>query len=229
VLTAAGTHVSAWARDVVESERLLRAKLQRRTDADAVVLACGEGVFVHVVAERIAAHMRNNTVQIQILDGPAAVAALSRGDADVAVAGGPAAHEPSLRQTPLCTTSLIAVVDKRHALAKRTCADARQLFSHALIVPPRGRPLRSTLDDWAAQSGATLLAAAESTSWEAVGRLASLRVGVGLINDIVQTRSLVRVPLTGAPKTTYRVLVRKERTRDAVTAVVALLRAQPNS
>jgi DNA-binding transcriptional LysR family regulator len=226
VLTPAGNHVSAWAKDVIDSERALRAKLHQRDDANQVVLACGEGVFVHVVAERIAAHMRKHpgSVRIVILDGPAAAAAVVRGEADIAVAAGPAAHEPSLRQTPLCTTALVAVVDKRHPLAKLEAIDAGSLFVQALIVPPRGRPLRTTLDDWAAQSSTTVRVAAESTSWEAVARLASLRVGVGLVNDIVLTPKLVRVAIIGAPKTTYRVLVGRERTRDAAAGVLSLLR-----
>lgn len=226
-LTPDGARVLAWARDVLERERALRVELRQGHAEERVVLACGEGALVHVVAERIAPFLRERAgvLSFLVLDGPAAVAAVERGSAHLAVVAGPASSPPGLRSQPLVTSALLAVAPKQHPLARAGReVDVGTLLEHRLLVPPLGRALRATLEDAAAARGRALEVATEVTGWEAVCRLAALGVGVGVINDVVATPGLARIPVRGLPPVTYRLLMRRGRgTRLAEEVVRTLL------
>jgi DNA-binding transcriptional LysR family regulator len=226
-LTPEGARVLAWARDVLERERALRVELGQGHADERVVLACGEGALVHVVAERIAPFLRERSgvLCFLVVDGPAAVAAVERGAAHLAVVAGPASSPPGLRSLPLITASLLAVAARQHPLARAGReVEVRALLEHRLLVPPLGRALRATLEDAAAAHGRALEVAAEVTGWEAVSRLAALGVGVGVINDVVATPGLARLAVRGLPPVTYRLLMRRGRgTRLAEEVVRALL------
>ena len=213
-LTPEGARVLAWARDVLERERALRAELRQGHAEERVVLACGEGALVHVVAERIAPFLRERAgvLSFLVLDGPAAVAAVERGSAHLAVVAGPASSPPGLRSQPLVTAALLAVAARQHPLARAGReVDVRTLLEHRLLVPPLGRALRATLEEAAAAHGRPLEVATEVTGWEAVCRLAALGVGVGIVNDVVATPGLARLAVRGLPAVTYRLLTRRGR------------------
>jgi DNA-binding transcriptional LysR family regulator len=226
-LTPDGARVLAWARDVLERERTLRVELRQGQAEERVVLACGEGALVHVVAERIAPFLRERAgvLSFLVVDGPAAVAAVERGSAHLAVVAGPASSAPGLRSQPLVTSALLAVASRQHPLARAEReVDVGALLEHRLLVPPLGRALRSTLEDAAAARGRGLEVAAEVTGWEAVCRLAALGVGVGVVNDVVATPGLARISVRGLPAVTYRLLMRRGRgTRLAEEVVRTLL------
>lgn len=213
-LTPEGARVLAWARDVLERERALRAELRQGHAEERVVLACGEGALVHVVAERIAPFLRERAgvLSFLVLDGPAAVAAVERGSAHLAVVAGPASSPPGLRSQPIVTAALLAVASRQHPLARAGReVDVRALLEHRLLVPPLGRALRATLEDAAAAQGRPLEVATEVTGWEAVCRLAALGVGVGIVNDVVATPGLARLAVRGLPPVTYRLVTRRGR------------------
>ncbi len=213
-LTPDGARVLAWARDVLERERTLRAELRQGHAEERVVLACGEGALVHVVAERIAPFLRERAgvLSFLVVDGPAAVAAVERGAAHLAVVAGPASSPPGLRSQPLVTAALLAVASRQHPLARAGReVDVKALLEHRLLVPPLGRALRATLEDAAAAHGRPLEVATEVTGWEAVCRLAALGVGVGIVNDVVATPGLARLTVRGLPPVTYRLLTRRGR------------------
>jgi DNA-binding transcriptional LysR family regulator len=96
-----------------------------------------------------------------------------------------------------------------------------------LIVPPVGRPLRTTLDEAAAALGLRLQVQVEASGWEAVTRLVALGVGVGVINDVVGTTGMVRMPIQGLPSVTYRALRRRGRSPAIVDDVVAAMATAP--
>jgi len=237
VLTPAGITVLARAREMVASERLLRAELQGRHDDDAVTMACGEGALVHVVAERVAVMARQHPGRLRFLvrDGPQAVDAVRRGDAQLAVVAGPAAFSsPDLRATTLLTSRLVAIAPRlrsgrsgRSLLGPGPSLGMAALCALPLIVPPVGRPLRTTLDEAAAAVGQRLRVQVEASGWEAVTRLVALGVGVGVINDVVSTTGLVRMPIEGLPAVTYRALRRRGRIPAIVDDVVAAMAAAP--
>lgn len=219
VLTVDGVRVVAWARDILARERLLRRDLDGGVDDDRVVLACGEGALVHVVADRVAPWLRAHAGRLSFLvvDGPGAVDAVRRGDAHLAVVAGPAAHAKDLRSDALLTTSLCAVAPRRF-LAVDTI-DVDGLLALPLLLPPIGRPLRATIEDAAAARSLAVDVAVEVTGWEAVARLARLGVGVGVINDVVATPGLARAAIRGLPTTTYRLLRRRGASLAAVQEV----------
>jgi len=223
VLTTEGVSVVAWARDILARERSLRRALDGGLDDDRVVLACGEGALVHVVADRVAPWLRAQPGRLSFLvvDGPGAVEAVRRGDAHLAVVAGPAAHAKDLKSDLLLTTSLCAV-----ALRRRLGADSidiDDLLALPLLLPPIGRPLRATIEDAAAARRRVVDVAVEVTGWEAVARLARLGVGVGVVNDVVATPGLARATIRGLPSTTYRVLRRRGAALPAVQEVADAL------
>ena len=225
-LTAEGTRVLAWARDVLERERALRAELRHGRAEDRVVLACGEGALVHVVASRIAGFLRMHPGRLSFLvrDGPTAIAAVESGAAHLGVVAGPSASVPGLRAVPILTTELVAVAPGQHPLAQHKGAvEVETLLAHPLLLPPLGRALRATLEEAAAARGLNVEIAVEVTGWEAVCRLATLGVGVGVVNGVVSTPGLARMPVRGLPTTTYRVLLRRGRPTRLVEEVVSAL------
>lgn len=231
VLTREGTRVLAWARDVLERERALRSDLKGGSADERLVIACGEGALVHIVADRIAAWVRAHpgAVSFLVADGLTAVESVRRGDAHVAIVAGPASQAPDLKSDTLLTTSLCAVAPRTHPSVRGDAIDVEALLAHALLLPPIGRPLRSTFEDAASARNLSVRVAAEITGWEAVARLSKLAIGVGIVNDVIETPGLGRALVRGLPKTTYRLLSRRGRPTGALHDVMeALLVRQPD-
>lgn len=220
-LTTEGTRVLAWARDAVEAERILRRSLAGDVDDGRVVIACGEGALVHVVAARVAdvARRHPGRLSFRVVDGPTAIELVTRGDAHLAVVAG-AVSSSTLQAIPVVTTALCAVAPRRHAAVARDRIDVEALLQFPLLVPPQGRPLRTVLEEAALSCARTVDVAVEVTGWEAVVRLASLGVGVGVVNDVVATPGLARSEIVGVSGTTYRLLRRRTRALPHVTEVM---------
>lgn len=230
VLTPEGTRVLAWAKDAVEAERALRRSLSGAVEDGRVVIACGEGALVHVVAARVAdiARRHPGRLSFRVVDGPTAVDLVTRGDAHVAVVAG--AVTSSLRAIPVVTTALCAVAPRRHPAVAAHHIDVEALLRFPLLVPPTGRPLRTALEEAALSCGRSVDVAVEVTGWEAVARLAALGAGVGVINDVVATPGLARSTIVGVAGTTYRLLRRRTRALAHVQDVIdAITVADPSS
>lgn len=219
-LTGEGKRVLAWAKDAVEAERALRRSLAGDVDDGRVVIACGEGALVHVVAARVAdiARQHPGRLSFRVVDGPTAVELVTRGDAHLAVVAG--AVTSSLKATAVVTTALCAVAPRRHAAVVADHIDVETLLRFPLLVPPPGRPLRTVLEEAALSCGRTVEVAVEVTGWEAVARLAALGVGVGVVNDVVTTPGLARSEIVGVAGTTYRLLRRRTRALAHVEEVI---------
>jgi DNA-binding transcriptional LysR family regulator len=219
-LTAEGTRVLAWAKDAVEGERALRRSLAGDVDDGHVVIACGEGALVHVVAARVAdiARRHPGRLSFRVVDGPTAVELVTRGDAHIAVVAG--AVSSSLKAMPVVTTALCAVAPRKHPAVAADHLDIEALLRFPLLVPPPGGPLRTVLEEAALSCGRTVEVAVEVTGWEAVVRLAALGVGVGVINDVVATPGLARSEIVGVSGTTYRLLRRRARALAHVEEVI---------
>lgn len=225
VLTTEGTRVLAWARDVLERERTLRADLKGGSADERLVIACGEGALVHIVADRVATWVRAHPGKISFLvvDGHSCVDAVRCGDAHLAIVAGPASQARDLKADTLLTTSLCAVAPRRHAATARDTIDVAELLEHPLLLPPIGRPLRTTFEEAASARNMAVRVAAEITGWEAVARLSKLGIGVGIVNDVIPTPGLGRAIVRGVPTTTYRVLARRGRPTTAEEAVMGAL------
>jgi DNA-binding transcriptional LysR family regulator len=226
VLTSAGTHVLAWARDALEQQARLRARLHGEPAHERVVVACGEGALVHVVAGRVAsfARQRRGALSFMVLDGPASIEAVRSGVAHAAVVAGAAAVVSDLRTESLLQTPLCVIAPRGHVLLRQTVVSVDQLLEHDLLLPPIGRPLRTTLEEAAAARGRSVRVAAELTGWEAVAKLTTLGVGVGIVNGIVTTRGLGRSRVRGLPHTTYRLVTRKSPPTSLLAEVIDLLK-----
>ncbi len=221
-LTEAGLVALARAREVQSSVERLQKELRGERDADVVTVACGEGALVHIIAARVAelARHRPGTLRFVIRAGPAALAAVRAGDADVAVVAGAVGSVADLKATTICSAKMVAVATPSLLpSASGRSVGVAELLALPLLVPPLGSPLRASVEEAAAAAGLRVRVAVEVSGWEAVIRLAQLGVGVGVINDVVGTADLVRRPIEGLPAVSYRALRRRGRSNALVDAV----------
>ncbi len=212
----------ARAREVQSSVERLQKELRGERDADVVTVACGEGALVHIIAARVAelARHRPGTLRFVIRAGPAALAAVRAGDADVAVVAGAVGSVADLKATTICSAKMVAVATPSLLpSASGRSVGVAELLALPLLVPPLGSPLRASVEEAAAAAGLRVRVAVEVSGWEAVIRLAQLGVGVGVINDVVGTADLVRRPIEGLPAVSYRALRRRGRSNALVDAV----------
>lgn len=210
----------ARAREVQSSVERLQKELRGERDADVVTVACGEGALVHIIAARVAelARHRPGTLRFVIRAGPAALAAVRAGDADVAVVAGAVGSVADLKATTICSAKMVAVATPSLLpSASGRSVGVAELLALPLLVPPLGSPLRASVEEAAAAAGLRVRVAVEVSGWEAVIRLAQL--GVGVINDVVGTADLVRRPIEGLPAVSYRALRRRGRSNALVDAV----------
>ena len=218
-LTPAGDQLLSHARDVVAAERTFLSLVRGEDDQAVCVLACGEGALTHVVGEQVATFARAHPrrLRVVIADGAAALAAVERGSAQVAVVAGPIVIGEELVTRSLRKSRVLAVAT-RAILGPVIAADAARaitlpaLAMLPLVLPPPGRPLRVAIDEALAAHGLVARVAVEASGWQAALLLARLGCGVALVNDVVTLpKGLVARAVDGLAPVVYRTLARRRR------------------
>ncbi len=233
-LTDAGRSVLGWALDVVAGETRVRAAVSGVASEEQIVVACGEGALVHLVAPRLAPFAREapGVLAFRVLGRAAALASVAEGRAHLAVTVASVTDGAApLASRVLLQSSLVALFSskgmRRLPLREPPTIAAADLLDHALVLPPRGRPLREQFEGLAGLHRKPLRVAVDVTGWEAVVRLSELGVGIGIVNDFVETPALERKAIVGTTRVTYAAFHRPGRSSPLLARVLALLTGGP--
>ena len=210
-LTADGVRTLAFARDVEQRLGSLRTELAGSAVHQPVVLAAGQGAFLHLLGPAVRTFHTRGIAPLRLLTrtGPEAIEAVRRGDAHLAVAAG--ATEPDeLAGDVLARVGAAVLVPRRHRLARKRAVRLRDLEGERLIVPPPGAPHREALERALTARGVHWESAVEAQGWELFAHFARLGLGIAVVNDFVRAPAgLYARPLRELTPVTYRLLRRR--------------------
>lgn len=224
VLTAAGQALADFAREQrIEIDRFM-SELKDRPSRP-LVLACGRGAFLDVIDEGIAAALRDGTNLEFVIDNtPEILAAVDRGEADVAV--GVFGLQPDhLTLEPLAAYGQCVVVSQDHFLAGQGSVRLADLDGLSIAVPPSRWPQRVRFDQAMKDAGVVWHVGVEAQGWDLLMRLAQLGVAPALVNACVALRpGLVSVSIEELPAVEYSALMRRDPAK-FVLSLIEHLRA----
>jgi DNA-binding transcriptional LysR family regulator len=213
VLTAEGRKVLAFGREQEERAARLIDDVRGSPRDTSVVLAAGEGTFLHLLSEPLRAFQRGKRSKLRVLtcDRDQALSAVQLGEAHLAVTvidDVPA----NVISRPVAKVGAAVVLPRNHPLARKRSIAIRDLRDEPLIAPPAGRPLRATLARAWAAADQPWAPAVEATGWELMMRFAELGLGLAIVNDFCSPpRGTVRRPLSGLPSLRYQLLRLRDR------------------
>jgi DNA-binding transcriptional LysR family regulator len=188
----------------------------------SVVLAAGEGTFLHLLSEPLRAFQRGKrgTLRILTCDREQALNAVQLGEAHLAVTVIDDVP-PNVISRLVAKVGAAVVLPRNHPLARKRSIAIRDLRDEPLIAPPAGRPLRATLAQAWAAADQPWAPAVEATGWELMMRFAELGLGLAIVNDFCSPpRGTVRRPVSGLPAVQYQLL--RLRNRQQSPAALAL-------
>lgn len=209
-LTPEGIQALACARSIEERWQALRNDLAGGGPPAPVVLAAGQGAFLHLIGPALRAFHARSIAPLRLLTraGPQAIDALRRGEVHLAVAATPQVPEGTAGDV-LARVGAAALVPRRHPLARKRTLRLRDLDGERLIVPPPGAPHREALARALEAEGIRWEPAVEAQGWELAARFARMGLGIAVVNAFVRAEPGVHArPLHGLAAVTYRVLRR---------------------
>ena len=152
---------------------------------------------------------------------------MAKGNAHVAVVAGTVRDDDGALVALVARTlvkSRVVAVGTRALLGDDTSVlSLIELATLPLVLPPRGRPLRDSVDAALSPHGLAPRVAVEASGWGALVALARLACGVALVNDVVTLpRGVVARPVEGLAPVVYRVVRRRRSTALALELFRAL-------
>jgi LysR family transcriptional regulator, low CO2-responsive transcriptional regulator len=221
-LTAEGRKVLAFGREQEERTAQLIDDVKGTPRETSVVLAAGEGTFLHLLSEPLRAFQRGKLSKLRVLtrDREQALSAVQLGEAHLAVTVIDDVP-PNIVSRRVAKVGAAVVMPRNHPLTRRRSIAIRDLRDEPLIAPPAGRPLRATLAQAWAAVDQPWAPAVEANGWELMMRFVELGLGLAIVNDFCSPpRGTVRRPLSGLPSLQYQLL--RLRDRQQSPAAVAL-------
>lgn len=221
-LTREGQKVLAFGREQEERTAQLVDDIKGTARDTNVVLAAGEGTFLHLLREPLRTFRRSELRKLRVLtrDREQALSAVRLGEAHLAVTvidDVPA----DLIARRVAKVGAAVVLPRNHPLARKRSIAIRDLRDEPLIAPPAGRPMRATLAQAWAAADQTWAPVVEANGWELMMRFAELGLGLAIVNDFcAPPRGTVRRRLLGLPPVHYQLL--RLRGRPPSPAVAAL-------
>jgi len=225
VLTAEGLEVAAFARDHVDRERILRARVRGEAHTEPVVLAAGPGAIQYLVGDALPAFQRASKTRIEVraLEAAPAVIAVRSGEAHVGV-GVLASVPDDLECRTLAKIAQVLVLPRSHPLAKKRSIRLSDLEGIPMVLPPEGRPQQQAIATALRNEGIEPVVGATARGWEVTIKLVELGLGVGVVNAFCALpRSLLARPIPQLPNVTYQVFTRKDARPRAMSLANALL------
>ena len=208
VLTSTGKRLLQHGREQRDRDARFVAGL-RGSPQRPIVLAAGAGSLRYLLGEGIAEYLTDPPAPLQLrtLDAGAALAAVEDGCAHAAV-GVFSSVPPDLSATVLAEVGSVLLVPEEHRL--RSSASLDDLADTSLIVPPPGAPQRVHLEV-ALSSRVDWTAAVEARGWDLALHLASLGLGLAVVNDFCPAPPGLRaVALPELGTVVYRLVCRRD-------------------
>lgn len=209
-LTAEGVRVLAFARETERRVLDLGADLRGSTDREPVILAAGQGAFLHLLGPAIRRFHESRAAPLRLLTraGPEAIETVRRGEAHLAVVAVGAVPDGLLSDV-VARIGARVLVPRRHRLARKRTIRLRDLEGERLIVPPPGAPHREMLSRALDAKGVKWELAVETQGWELFAHFTRLGLGLAIVNAFSRTPPGVHArPLAELPTITYRLLRR---------------------
>lgn len=218
VLTKEGVEIAAFARELEARTNEVVARLRGETETRTVILAAGAGALVHLLAPGLRSFSRAKRgarVEVVTADAKQAVELVRSGQAHVGV-GVLDSPPPDLEAHTLARATQCAVMTSEHPHASKRRLTLADLEGEPLIVPPEGGPQRAALEAAFAAKNVTMHVSAVARGWDVVLKLASVGVGIGIVNDTCAIpRGLVALPLRELNAAVYRAFTRQRPRTDA--------------
>ena len=209
-LTGAGERLLAHAREVQRRDEGFLAELSGRRSHSPLVLAAGEGALLYLLGDALKALGKTHGQRLRVLTRNSAetIKAVLQGEATVGVTV-TSEEQEGLSSTRIKVVGMMAVMAKNHPLAKKRTLTVPQLAGISLIAAPSGFPHRASLEQQFATQDVAPQVAVEANGWESMMHLASLGLGVALVNDFCRVpKGCVSRAIRGTPRLEYRLLRR---------------------
>lgn len=211
-LTVQGQELQAFGRELRDRTDVFFATLGKPTPSRRLVIAAGEGTLLYKLGAPIGRLSRDSSVQVRALtrDREGILASVMSGEAHLGVAPLDAVPD-RIHATPLSTSRIVAVFDRRHRLAKKRAVRLVDLAGERLVLPPADRPHRVQLARALQAEQVDYDVSLEATGWELMLHFAALGIGIALVNDICRLpKGCVSRPVRGVPPITYYLLQRAD-------------------
>ncbi|MEO1273423.1 MAG: substrate-binding domain-containing protein, partial [Myxococcota bacterium] len=215
-------------RDLLRQVEGFEARLTGRKEHQPVVLAAGVGAWLYLLGPAIEAFQRETPqvpLKLWTRMGPQAVAAVRSGEAHVGVTsigGDEVMADADLKVEILAKVPHVLLLPDDHPLAAQTALEASALEGAALVVPPRGRPLREALE--AFRPTARWTVAVEASGWPLMLHFVGLGLGWAVVNGFCPPPAgFVKRPLLDLPERVYLVVRRRELRDATVDRLITLL------
>ncbi|NHA66481.1 LysR family transcriptional regulator [Phycicoccus flavus] len=213
----------------------IRAEVSAAAEGGGGLLRlCGFSTAAAALLPPAAAALRDRmpgcTVRIIEAEPDECFALLLADQADVAVVvatpGLPATSEPRFALHHLLDDPLDVLLPSGHALAAEPAVPLRDLGDEAWIMDRPGRPYSQLLQTACAAAGFTPSVAHHAAEWDTGAALVGAGLGIALVPRLAHIPdgyAVVRVPLSGDPVPSRRILTGVRRGSDGQPAVAAAL------
>jgi DNA-binding transcriptional LysR family regulator len=219
VLTAEGTRVLAFARDIDARLRDFVSELKGEPARASVTLAAGEGSYLYLLGPAIAAFVKHSRAALHLLTtgAKATVDALRCGDAQLGVAVldivPRGIDSEDLVRTPLCVA-----MRRTHPLANKRALSLADLRTDRVILTPDGqlhrdlvsRAIERDASPSSARSARSTDSFLEADGWPLMLKFVELGLGLAVVNGVCHLPpGVVTRPLPELGSVTYRLLTRR--------------------
>lgn len=219
-LTEAGRRTAAFGREMDERSASFQRELAAGADDAPVVLAAGEGAYLHLLGPALRRFARGAPGRLRLLtrDAEGAVDDVRSGKAHLGVASLEGAPE-GLETRELARVRPVLAMPVRDPLARRAEVTLADLDGRALVVPPPGRPHRAVLARALQSARVSWTAAVEAGGWALMLEFVRLGVGLAVVNGFVELpRGVAARPLRGLPDVVYHLFHRPGAAREGAAA-----------
>jgi len=218
-LTDNGERVRDYAAELLTSVTGFVEELRGEGDARPVTLSAGEGAYLYLLGPGIEAfRMTEPDRPLRLLthNREDALEAVQTGKADLAVVASPEpVVGPGIETELLAVVGMAVALPGRHALAASEGPVSLHLLSEeSLIAPPRGRPLRRSLEArFAELVDMAAPVALEASGWPLMLEFVRLGLGVAVVNGCCKPPDgVVLRPIDDLPPVNYWLAWRRRST-----------------
>lgn len=199
-LTKEGAALARFARELDTRMATFLDEVRGGVPSLPLTLVAGEGAYLYLLGDLI-----RDRGPLKLINGDRArmLAAVRSGRADLGV-GVLDTLPDDLETTPLATYPLTLVMPQAHPLARRRRLSVADLAGLPLVLPPPGRPLRTTVEAALRTAEVAWTLAIEAQGWPLLLHFVSLGAGVAVVNGCVRPPTgLVDREITDLPRVSY--------------------------